>query len=803
MDADRLHEIFKELGFRSLTPKIAELVQAFGTCTAEPSEQIAESLLEIKPKTDRSLFDDLPPEPLPTPAAEIDAQNNGEEKTSAADYDPFISIADENAPITEKLFAALRRPSAPPPKLPDIGPFDPAAVTYHLVDTPEKFGDFLTRLKEHKIFSVDLETVDCQGSSKVRPRFAKIVGLAFCFDALNGWYLPIRGPQESRLLPEQETLDALRPILESPEYRKIGQNIKFDRIVFQNAGIKLRGSLFDTMVADYLLHAGEQRHNLDELAENYLGHQTIKISELIGVGKNQKKMSEIPTETVAEYAGEDAVIPWRLYPILLAELERRPGLLRLLTELEMPLIDVLVEMESNGIAIDRTHFDKLAEIFSAKIDEIETQIRDLARDADPDPAFAASFNINSPQQLQRILFDDLKLPIVKKTKTGRSTDYEVLEQLAEIHPLPAKLIEHRTAVKLKGTYIDPIPELVHPITGRIHASFNQVVTATGRLSSSDPNLQNIPVRSEEGKLIRKGFVPDSSLGFDTLLSCDYSQIELRVLTHFSKDENLTRAFENDFDIHSAVAAELFDTTLDQVDSDMRRVAKTVNFGLVYGQSAFGLAKTLGISQSEAADYIRRFFKTYPGIHLFLDRVLEECRDTGEVETILGRRRQIEGVRGARGDKPLNMAERTAINTVIQGSAADLMKLAMVNVSRKLAEINEDAANGFFSSPPAISAALPSVPSIVPAKPIQAKTLFDEQPGDESETPESHSAFFRTPDVPRDRGRLLLQIHDELVLETTAGYAPELARIVQKEMELGQPLSVPLKIDAEIGTTWGG
>ena len=550
------------------------------------------------------------------------------------------------------------------------------------------------------------------------------------------------------------------------------------------------------MVADYLLHAGEQRHNLDELAEKYLGHETVKISELIGVGKNQKKMNDVPTDIVARYAGEDALVPWLLYPILLAELKKTPSLLRLLAELEMPLIDVLVEIETNGIAIDPEHFQKLSEDFAKKLAELETQIRDLAKDADPDPAFAATFNLNSPQQLQRILFDDLKLPVVKKTKTGRSTDYEVLEQLAEYHPLPAKLIEHRTAAKLKGTYIDPIPELIHPITGRIHASFNQVVTATGRLSSSDPNLQNIPVRSEEGKLIRQGFVPDHTLRFDTLLSCDYSQIELRVLTHFSQDENLTKAFERDLDIHTAVAAELFGTTIDQVDSDMRRIAKTVNFGLVYGQSAFGLAKTLGIAQNEAADYIRRFFQTYPGIHLFLDRVLEECRDSGEVETLLGRRRQIEGVRGARGDQPLNMAERTAINTVIQGSAADLMKLAMVRVSRKLAEINEDAANGLF---PMAKTLIPD--KSAPKKPTPRTSLFDS----ELDAAESPSPFFASvaPSGPTDRARLLLQIHDELVLETTADFAPKLAQIVQTEMELGQPLLVPLKIDAELSTRWGG
>ena len=596
----------------------------------------------------------------------------------------------------------------------------------------------------------------------------------------------------------------------------MGQNIKFDEIVLRNAGVAMRGVFFDSMVADYLLHAGEQRHNLDDLAQRYLSHEMIKISELIGTGKNQKKMSDVPTDLIARYAGEDAVAVWRLYPLLLAELEKNPALPRLLAGLEMPLIDVLVEMESNGIAIDPNHFHALSDEFAERLAQIETEIRALAAGVDPDEEFAASFNLNSTQQLQRLLFDDLKLPVVKKTKTGRSTDYEVLEQLAEYHPLPAKLIEHRTATKLKGTYVDPIPELVHPVTGRVHASFNQVVTATGRLSSSDPNLQNIPVRTEDGKKIRLGFIPDRSLGFDTLISSDYSQIELRVLTHFSRDEHLTEAFENDRDIHAAVAAKLFDTPLDQVTTNQRRIAKTVNFGLVYGQSAFGLAKTLGIAQNQAADYIRTFFDTYPGIRVFFDRVLEECRAHGYVETILGRRRLIEGVRGARGAQQLNMPERTAINTVVQGSAADLMKLAMVNVRRRLAEINGNTPPDTPVTPSDIPAAplaeLASPRVLVSSqheiKPPVQRTFFDEEAIEDNVpailvpsektllTPEKTLA------PPTEKARLLLQIHDELVLETTADFAPELARIVQSEMELGQPLNVPLKIDTDLESRWG-
>ena len=835
IDADRLKAIFNELGFRSLLPKITELAETFGTRSApapdEPapdfavtsSNAVSNDSTQKKP-SDSLVAEEMPPSEFQTENAAV------AEKLIQIPLE-FFRCAVKNTPVFRRqtgdevektkrrqhnAVAAKSRYDWPRTDAFDAPMFDGSRIDYRLVDTSEKFDAFLAELKNQPVFSIDTETVDCEGSTQVRPRFARLVGLSFCFDTSRGWYLPIRGPLGAALLDEESTLSALQPILESTSVLKMGQNIKFDEIVLRNAGVAMRGVFFDSMVADYLLHAGEQRHNLDDLAQRYLSHEMIKISELIGTGKNQKKMSDVPTDLIARYAGEDAVAVWRLYPLLLAELEKNPALPRLLAGLEMPLIDVLVEMESNGIAIDPNHFHALSDEFAERLAQIETEIRALAAGVDPDEEFAASFNLNSTQQLQRLLFDDLKLPVVKKTKTGRSTDYEVLEQLAEYHPLPAKLIEHRTATKLKGTYVDPIPELVHPVTGRVHASFNQVVTATGRLSSSDPNLQNIPVRTEDGKKIRLGFIPDRSLGFDTLISSDYSQIELRVLTHFSRDEHLTEAFENDRDIHAAVAAKLFDTPLDQVTTNQRRIAKTVNFGLVYGQSAFGLAKTLGIAQNQAADYIRTFFDTYPGIRVFFDRVLEECRAHGYVETILGRRRLIEGVRGARGAQQLNMPERTAINTVVQGSAADLMKLAMVNVRRRLAEINGNTPPDTPVTPSDIPAAplaeLASPRELVSSqheiKPPVQRTFFDEEAIEDNVpailvpsektllTPEKTLA------PPTEKARLLLQIHDELVLETTADFAPELARIVQSEMELGQPLNVPLKIDTDLESRWG-
>ncbi|MBQ6620251.1 MAG: DNA polymerase I [Thermoguttaceae bacterium] len=748
VDDDRLRTIFDALGFRSLMPKISPLAEELGSAAARLP--LPEDFAGATGERDQI-------------AASTDTAA-GSEKTLPIVPQRTEEPSHEPSPVTERLFAAITPPESPTvifDRFPTTDAFgagrlEPEKIDYRLVDTPEAFDEFFQLLSKAPVFSFDLETIDIEGSKLVRPRFALPVGIAICFEAGRAWYLPLRGPLGSDLLDEKTTLAALKPVFESPTILKLGQNIKFDKIVLGNIGIEVRGIFFDTMVADYLLFAGQRRHNLDELALRYLEYKTIPISDLIGVGKKQIAMDQVPTDLVARYAGEDALVPWRLYPLLLAELKKIPALERLLKEVEIPLIDVLCTMETNGIKIDPEHFREMGKQFAAQLEAIEESIRQMASQADPDPDFARTFNINSPQQLQRLLFDDLKLPVQKKTKTGKSTDIEVLEQLALYHPLPEKLIEHRGVVKLKGTYVDPIPELVHPKTGRIHASFNQVVTATGRLSSSDPNLQNIPVRSEEGKKIRAGFIPDPTLGFDRLISCDYSQIELRVLTHFSGDKRLKEAFDNDLDIHAHVASELFGVPIGEVRSDQRRIAKTVNFGLIYGQSAFGLAKVLKtVSRGEAGEYIRKFFATYPGIRTFLDSVLDQCRRHGFVETVLGRRRYIEGVRGARGDGQLNMAERTAINTVIQGSAADIMKLAMINVDRRL------KSSGSKSGQP---------------------TLFDE--GGYS-------------------GRLLLQIHDELILETTAQEAPRLAEMVRREMELGQPLSVPLKIDTEITDRWGG
>ncbi|MDO5582011.1 MAG: DNA polymerase I [Planctomycetia bacterium] len=749
IDPVYLGELCRYFGFKSFLPKIDELVQTFGSVQIPHEKRIATADL-----LNSSISNGSSPEKSVSGSSLSDMGSSGDSAAGGLTSGSGWSAPDLHR---DELLNALLEAECDPDVLAlrkgtlieeDYNRLFvekgfqgslPVSIVYRLVDTEEKWNDFYALLSEQKIFSIDLETTD------VRPRFAQIVGIAICFDIHEAWYLPLRGPLGSNLLDSSMVLDKLRPILESKSIRKLGQNIKYDMIVFRGAGIRLQGIAFDTMVADYLLNAGDRTHNLDDLADRYFGHKTIKITELIGAGKKQKRMDDIPAESVAEYAGEDALIAWALFPVLYSRLKEDPDLLRLYLLLEIPLIDVLVEMEFAGIAIRPDHFRDLSQKFQKRLDLLQDQILSAVAEADSDEQFARNFNINSPLQLQRVLFDDLHLPVLKKTKTGRSTDIEVLEELAAIHPLPKMMIEHRQLVKLKGTYLDPLPLLRHPETGRIHSSFNQVVTATGRLSSSDPNLQNIPVRTEEGKEIRRGFVPDEKLGFDTLISCDYSQIELRVLSHFSGDDHLRKAFAEDLDIHTDVASHLFDIPAGMVSSEMRRTAKAVNFGLIYGQSAFGLSKMLGISREEAASYIDSFFKTYPGIPIFLDQVLDDCLRKGYVETLFGRKRRIEGVRSVRKGQQLNMPERTAINTVIQGSAADLMKLAMVKVWQRL---------------------------------------------------------YRIEKIAPEKTNMLLQIHDELVLETKAEDRDEISRLVVQDMELGQPLSVPLKIDVECGSAWG-
>ncbi|MFO0817574.1 MAG: DNA polymerase I [Pirellulales bacterium] len=596
---------------------------------------------------------------------------------------------------------------------------------YRTVATPEALDQLASTLSQASRISVDTET------TSPRPRAAQLVGLSFAWAEGEACYIPVRAPVGEPQLPEALVLEKLRPVLESPSIKKVGQNLKYDVIVLRNVGIELQGLEFDTMVADYLLEPGGRIHNLDDLAKRYLNHTTIKIEELIGTGRHQKRMDEVPVDLITAYAAEDADVPWRLADQL-GRMLHEERLESLFHDVEMPLVEVLASLEFHGIRIDADRLRRMSVEYGERLADLEKVIHSLA---------GHPFNVDSPSQLSEVLFDQLGLPVVKKTKTGKSTDAAVLEELAPLHPLPAKMVEYRQLAKLKSTYLDALPELVLPETGRIHSSFKQDVAATGRLSSTDPNLQNIPVRTDAGREIRAAFLPGPE-GWE-LLTADYSQIELRVLAHFSGDETLRAAFAADEDIHARVASEVQGVPLAEVTRDMRRAAKAINFGVIYGQSAFGLAQSLGISKDEAAQFIAAYFARYPGVDAFMDRTLEQARRQGYVETILGRRRPVQGVRDAahRGDsRQRNLPERVAINTVIQGSAADLIKLAMIRIHRRL----------------------------------------------------------RTGEF---RARLLLQIHDELVFELPRDERERLQAFVVDAMANVGDLAVPLKVDVKCGPTW--
>jgi DNA polymerase-1 len=705
-------------GIPLIGPKIAsQLLGQFGTLEAvfEHAHEVAgtkrrQNLLEGRRQAlaSRTLvrLDDQVPVELDWKAARVGALDRGRVGELFREFG-FRSLAEKfSDPQTGK--------AAPPWK-----------ADYQTVQSIDQLARLVDEMLRQSCISVDTET------THINPRRAELVGISLAWREGEAYYIPLRAPEGDVCLDSEAVLTMLRPVLEDARVEKVGQNLKYDMVVLRGAGVQLQGVTFDTMVASYLLDAGQRNHNLDELARRYLGHTTIKIGQLIGTGKSQKRMDEVLVQRVTEYACEDADVALRLVPILRSRLgEEQLG--ELFSELEVPLIEVLAEMEFHGIRVDVARLAELSSQYSERMDALEQEIYRLG---------GGPFNIASPRQMAQVLFGRLKLPVLKRTKTGPSTDADVLEELAALDELPAKLIEYRQYAKLKGTYVDALPALVHRQTGRIHTSFNQVVAATGRLSSADPNLQNIPVRTSTSREIRSAFLPREDDW--RLVAADYSQIELRVLAHFSGDAALLAAFAEDQDIHARVASEVYRVPLAQVTGPMRRHAKAINFGIIYGQSPFGLAKGLGIEKQEAAAFIDAYFNQYPGVHEFFETILAQCRQNGYVTTILGRRRKVQGVRDSshRGDsRQRNLPERTAINTVIQGSAADLIKQAMINVYRRL---RREAC----------------------------------------------------------QARMLLQIHDELVFETPQSQVNALSELAVAEMTGVGPLSVPLKVDVKSGTNW--
>ncbi len=588
--------------------------------------------------------------------------------------------------------------------------------------TESDFEALVQKLEKAERFAFDTET-----TSLVATR-ADLVGLSFAVEAGEAWYIPLghRYLGAPEQLDRKKVLDRLRPVFANPNIAKIGQNIKYDLLVMRRAGVEVAGVAVDTMIASYLANPAATSHGMDSLASELLGHKTIAYSEVAGSGKNQVGFEEVEIEKAIPYAAEDADITWRLAEVLepkLGEVEQQ----KLFAEVEMPLVEILTDMEWSGVRIDADFLGGLSRGMEQKLAVLEKEIHELA---------GAPFNVGSPKQLGEVLFERLGLPRGKKTKTGWSTNVEVLTNLAEEHEIAEKVLAYRSMSKLKSTYTDALPKLVHPQTGRIHTSFNQAVTATGRLSSSDPNLQNIPIRTEEGRRIREAFIPAEG---NVLLAADYSQIELRVLAHMADEPGLKEAFAAGDDIHKRTASEIFGVFPEMVTADMRRQAKTINFGVIYGMGAFSLAKDLGISRKEAQTFIDNYFARYPGIKTFMESKKEEAREKQYVTTLLGRRCAVPEINSKNG-AIRGYAERNAINYPIQGSAADIVKVAMVRVHERLKKEG-----------------------------LQTK--------------------------------MVLQVHDELVFDVEQNELEAVQRLVREEMEGAVELNVPLVVDIGVGANW--
>lgn len=653
----------------------------------------------------RSLLDRVLENHTPTPADKA-ATNAG----------PLFAQAE--APVQGNLFAISTDRETGSDENPNLDSIETSDVDYQLIDNEEKIRDLVQKLLTAEILSIDTETTSTE------PMEARLVGASFSDAEHRAWYVPF--PPDKK--EADKIAGLLRPLYENEHCLKVGQNIKYDIIVLQNYGIQVAGPLFDTMLAHYVLQP-ELRHNMDYLAEVYLHYRTIHIDQLIGPrGKGQKNMRDLTPAEVYRYACEDADITLRLKNVLEKELETHNASY-LFHNIEMPLVPVLVNLESNGVRIDTEALRQTSEHFSARLTDIERDIYRLAGE---------EFNIASPKQVGEVLFDHLKIAEKpKKTKTGQYvTSEEVLESLRNKHEVVGKILEHRGLKKLLGTYVDALPQLINPRTGRIHTSFNQAVTATGRLSSSNPNLQNIPVRDNDGKEIRKAFIPDDGCEF---FSADYSQIELRIMAHLSGDENMIEAFRSGHDIHAATAAKIYKVDIDQVTPDMRRKAKTANFGIIYGISTFGLAERMGVSRQEARELIEGYFNTYPRVKAYMEHSIEVARTQGYVETIFHRKRFLPDI-NSRNATVRGYAERNAINAPIQGSAADIIKVAMARIYRR----------------------------------FQAEGL---------------------------RTKMILQVHDELNFSVPPAEKEKVQQIVLEEMESACPMQVPLKADCGWGSNW--
>ena len=590
---------------------------------------------------------------------------------------------------------------------------------YKTVTTLSELEKLLEEVKKLKEFAVDTET------TSENPMNAQLVGISISLKENEGFYIPLAHKNGDNL-PFYEVLAKIKPLLEEKEIAKVGQNIKYDYIIFKKHHITIKGIKCDTMIASYLLNPTKHNHNLSDISLEHLNYKTLDYSDLLKNYPKNSDFSDVSISDAAFYSAEDAEITYQLSKILSKKI-KEDELEKVYYEIELPLIDLLADMEIAGVKIDTELFKRLSKDVGIKLKELENEIFIISKE---------SFNINSPQQLGSILFEKLKLPMGRKTKTGYSTDSEVLKKLAKVHPLPEKVFEYRTLAKLKSTYIGSLPQLINVSTGRIHTSFNQTVTATGRLSSSEPNLQNIPIRTELGKMIRSGFIPEKG---SKIISADYSQIELRILAHLSKDRTLIDAFNKGEDIHKRTASEIFGTLPGLVTEAMRREAKVINFGIIYGMGTFSLGKELGISTSDAQKFIDRYFERYPSVRSYLDFSLNEAKKLGFTTTLFGRKRNLPELKSSNGIIR-QFAERMAVNTPIQGTAADIIKIAMINIRKEFMK------NNLKSS-------------------------------------------------------MIIQVHDELVFEVNEDEIEKVKKIVLEQMTNSVILDIPLTIDLKIGENW--
>ena len=679
-DEDSLRQIFEELEFRTLIDRVLKKENAGNGITTPTGNKTAA------------------------------------EKSNLA---PLPLFPEEGGAVQGDLFANFTGNEPGEAKNSNLATLETLNCDYQLIDTEEKREEIIQKLLTSKILSLDTETTGTEAMDAELVR-----NEIFRLPKMKAFYVPVPADQEEAL----KIVNEFRPVFENENSLKVGQNIKYDMIVLQNYGVQVKGPLFDTMIAHYVLQP-ELRHGMDYLAEIYLHYQTIHIDELIGPkGKNQKNMRDLAPKDVYRYACEDADVTLKLKNVLEKELKENDAE-RLFYDIEMPLVPVLVNIERNGVLLDTEALKQSSAHFTAQMENIEKEIYELAGE---------TFNIASPKQVGEVLFDKLRIvEKAKKTKTGQYvTSEEVLESLRHKHPVVEKILEHRGLKKLLGTYIDALPQLINPRTGRVHTSFNQTVTATGRLSSSNPNLQNIPIRDENGKEIRKAFIPDEGCFF---FSADYSQIELRIMAHLSEDKNMIDAFLSNHDIHAATAAKIYKIDLQDVGSDMRRKAKTANFGIIYGISVFGLAERMNVERKEAKELIDGYFETYPGVKAYMDKSIRVAQEKGYVETIFHRKRFLPDI-NSRNAVVRGYAERNAINAPIQGSAADIIKVAMARIYQR----------------------------------------------------------FQTEGI---QAKMILQVHDELNFSVPVEEKERVEEIVIEEMEHAYRMHVPLKADCGWGKNW--